>query len=332
MYNRRRYRTIFYSVCTSLVVSGMICNPMIMNVVRAQENVTTTSAVLQDTSDLLTSSIIFKKGETVYAQPFVNFLPAGQTVTTGLEGFHVITANPEMLDQYIDLINEILSEELHQESRIEMITDEVGTYYNRVYAYQFGEEARKYLQEQLAYHAIGGLSGDVVIDLDQVPLSTVDITNEEKASTVSLLGTYETDYRTSSSSRCNNVELAASNFNGTVVNPGEVISCSTLFQRRTAENGYKMAGVFSNGEVIQGMGGGVCQVSSTVYAASLKAGLEIVERHPHSMPVSYIPVGMDATISYPALDLRIKNNQQVPVLFKATTQNKKVKIQIFSIN
>lgn len=336
MFDKKRYRTIVCSACVSLLAVNLVSGPGAIDVVKAEENnpvvaASTTQESTQDTSDLLVSSIVFQKGTETFSQPFVNFIPSGRHASSGLEGYSLVISDSTVLDQYIQVINDMLAGELHQESRIDMITEDTGIYYNRVYAYQFGEEARKYLEEQLAYHAIGAMTGDVIINLEEVPLTTIDIKKEEKSSTVTLLGAYETSYATSSASRCNNVELAASNFNGTVVNPGEIISCSTLFGRRTIANGYKVAGIFINGEKGEGVGGGVCQVSSTIYAASLKAGLGIVERHAHSLPVSYIPAGMDATISYPVLDLRIQNNQQNPIMFRTQTQNKRLKVQVFTI-
>lgn len=336
MFVKKKYRTIVCSACATLLVTGLFSGKGAISRVEAEESTpaatfSATQGTIQDTSDLLVSSIVFQKGGATFSQPFLNFIPVGKQAGNGLEAYSLVMANPAVLDQYIQVINDMLAGELHQESRIDMVTEDTGIYYNRVYAYQFGEEARKYLEEQLAYHAIGAMTGDVIINLEEVPLTTIDIKNEEKNSTVTLLGAYETSYATSSASRCNNVELAASNFNGTVANPGEIISCSTLFGRRTIANGYKVAGIFINGEKGEGVGGGVCQVSSTVYAASLKAGLEIVERHAHSLPVSYIPSGMDATISYPVLDLRIKNNLQNPIVFRTETQNKRLKVQVFRI-
>lgn len=331
MRNQKKYRAVVCSVCTSLVMSGVLLGPMNGLVVKAEESVPVMANITQDASDLLTSSIVFRKDGVDFSQPFVNFIPTGQTVLTGLDGYSSVMTNPEILNQYIQTINDMLAGELYQESAIDMQTEDTGIYHHKVYAYQFGDEARKCLEEQLAYHAIGAMSGDVIIDMKEVPLTKLDISVEEKGAAVTLLGAYETSYATSSASRCTNVELAAANFDGTVAAPGEIVSCSTLFKQRTIENGYKVAGIFINGEKGEGIGGGVCQVSSTVYAAALKAGLGIVERHAHSLPVAYIPTGMDATISYPVLDLRIQNNKDIPVMFKATTQNKKVKIEIFGV-
>lgn len=330
MFHRKKHPAIFLTACTILAATATLGRG---NTVNAEEKSTgvVTAQMSQDTSDLLVSSLVFQKGGAAYTQPFMNFLPVGAQPKSGLEGYSLLMANPKVLEQYIQVLNELLADELHRESSLELMTEQTGVYHDRVFAYQIGTEARKQLEEQIAYHAIGAMTGDVIINLDEISLTPVTIKAEDRQVTISLAGTYATSYATSSAARCNNVELAAANFNGTIANPGEVISCSNLFQRRTIANGYRVAGIFINGEKGEGVGGGVCQVSSTVYAAALQAGLDIVERHAHSLPVSYIPRGMDATISYPTLDLRIRNNKEVPVLYKATTQDKKVIVEVFQI-
>ena len=95
--------------------------------------------------------------------------------------------------------------------------------------------------------------------------------------------------------------------------PGEEFSYDKTILPRTAENGYMAAPVYVGNKVESGMGGGICQPSSTLYGAALYANLEILERHNHSMLVSYMPAGLDATISQGALDLRLRNNTPYPV-------------------
>ena len=90
--------------------------------------------------------------------------------------------------------------------------------------------------------------------------------------------------------------------------PGQEVSVSTAILPRTSANGYREAGAYLNGETVMAIGGGICQVSSTVYNAVKNAGLVVLERHPHSMPVHYLPLGLDAAISSGSKDLRFRNN------------------------
>ncbi|SFO20837.1 VanW like protein [Pseudobutyrivibrio sp. UC1225] len=125
-------------------------------------------------------------------------------------------------------------------------------------------------------------------------------------STYTLLGVYATEYDPESA-RGGNIQIAASHVNGTVVAPGQTFSANKAIGPRTHANGFVDAPVFINKEHAIGVGGGVCQVSSTIYAAMKVAGVKATERHPHSLPVNYLPEGWDATISGNELDLKFKN-------------------------
>lgn len=146
------------------------------------------------------------------------------------------------------------------------------------------------------------------------------------------LGTYSTNFGSSSYARANNVRLATGRINGTELMPGEEISYDKTILPRTAANGYMPAGVYVGNKSDVGMGGGICQPSSTLYAAALYANLEIVERHNHSLPVSYLPSGMDATIAEGYLDLRIKNNTNYPVKIVSSAEGGVCTFSIYGYN
>ena len=128
-----------------------------------------------------------------------------------------------------------------------------------------------------------------------------------------LLGSYSTKYN-DKIQRAINVNLAAARINGVVVKPSGSFSFSNTILPRTPENGYVEAPVFVNKQHSVGIGGGICQVSSTLYACMLKVGLPATERHPHSLPVTYLPAGMDATISGNTLDLKFTNIYTKPLM------------------
>lgn len=135
-------------------------------------------------------------------------------------------------------------------------------------------------------------------------------------------GTCTTSLKGSSSNRISNVTLAASFLNNLVLQPGQTLSVSDAMKPRTAANGYLPAGAYLNGETVSSYGGGICQVSSTTYNAAITSGLTIIERHPHSMPVHYLPLGLDAAISAGSKDLKIRNDYDLPVTIQAGVSKK----------
>lgn len=131
------------------------------------------------------------------------------------------------------------------------------------------------------------------------------------------LGSFSTKYMTSNKPRAANVELAAKLINGTILLPGDEFSYNGSVGPRTAARGFKAASVYENNKMVDGLGGGICQTSSTLYAAVLYADLQVTERHEHSLEITYAPLGMDATVAYGSLDFRFKNNTSMPI--KITT-------------
>lgn len=127
------------------------------------------------------------------------------------------------------------------------------------------------------------------------------------------LGTYTSRYNPADTGRTRNVTLAAGKINGAVLNTGDIFSYNGLVGERTAERGFTGAKVYAGGEVVNGLGGGVCQVSSTLYNAVLYADLEVVSRTNHSLPVTYVPLGRDATVSYGTIDFKFKNQYNTPI-------------------
>ena len=128
-----------------------------------------------------------------------------------------------------------------------------------------------------------------------------------------LIATYTTDASTSSSARIHNIRLALAAISGTCLQPGETFSFNDVVGERTKAAGYRPAPAYSGGETVMEYGGGICQVSSTLYAAVREAGLEIVERYPHSKSVSYIPKGMDATVDWENKDFKFANDRGEPI-------------------
>jgi len=146
-----------------------------------------------------------------------------------------------------------------------------------------------------------------------------------------LLGTCSTKFDVTNVSRTKNVKLALKNIDGVVVMPGETFSYNKTLGKRTAEAGYDYAAGYAGGKVVPMLGGGICQVSSTLYTAVLYANLDIVERYNHMFLTSYIGAGKDATVVYGSLDFRFKNTRKYPIRIKATSNGGVAEVKIYGI-
>ncbi|MDD6193315.1 MAG: VanW family protein [Lachnospiraceae bacterium] len=144
-------------------------------------------------------------------------------------------------------------------------------------------------------------------------------TKEELSTIKDVLATFNTNFGTAVDGRTKNINVAAEKLNGKVVYPGEVVSVAESIGPTTAENGYFPAGSYENGTTVETYGGGVCQVSSTLYNAVIRAELEVVTRAAHSMIVGYVEPSMDAAIADGAKDFQFKNNQKTPIYIEAYT-------------
>ena len=136
-----------------------------------------------------------------------------------------------------------------------------------------------------------------------------------------ILATFESTYKESEKNRTTNVKLAASKINGVILSPGQEFSFNNIVGERTAANGFKTATVYANNKMEQGLGGGICQVSSTLYNSVLLSNLEIIERKNHQFAVSYVPLGRDATVAYGHIDFRFKNNRTTPIKIESKAEN-----------
>mgnify|MGYP004519723783 FL=1 len=146
-----------------------------------------------------------------------------------------------------------------------------------------------------------------------------------------LISEFSTKYSQSQRDRTTNLKLAAEKINGTVLMPGEVFSYNTVVGKRTIDAGYKEAKIYVNGEVVDGLGGGICQVSSTLYNAVLYANLEIVERRNHQFVPSYAGAGLDATVVYGSIDFQFKNTRNYPIKIQCSVDRGICNFQIYGL-
>ena len=166
-----------------------------------------------------------------------------------------------------------------------------------------------------------------------LPVQTIqpEISNESFKNNLfrDLLGSASSTFSTSNKNRTTNVKLAAQFCNNVVLMPGDEFSYNTVVGPRTIERGFKEADIYVGSSVEKGLGGGICQVTSTIYLATLYADMEIVERSNHSRDVSYVPDGLDATVAWGSKDFRFKNNSEYPVRVQTTVKNNRLTVEIY---
>lgn len=148
---------------------------------------------------------------------------------------------------------------------------------------------------------------------------------------LNLRGKFSTDYSSSLDERKHNIELAVSKINGVILKSGEVFSFNKIVGQRTEQNGFKNAKIIENGVFVEGIGGGVCQVSSTVYNALLLSGMDIKEYHSHSLSVSYVEKSFDAMVSYGWADLKYINSTNGYSVILAKADGKKIEVEIYGV-
>ena len=157
------------------------------------------------------------------------------------------------------------------------------------------------------------------------------VTTEQMKQSFNLIAAYTTQ-TTRDSNRNTNISLACQAINGTALMPGETFSFNKTTGQRTTEKGYKSAGAIAAGQSIEEVGGGICQVSSTLFNAVARANLEIVSRSPHAWPSTYVNIGEDATVNWPNLDFQFKNNTSSPVFIITYYKDRKMSAEIWGLS
>lgn len=163
----------------------------------------------------------------------------------------------------------------------------------------------------------------------EVTVQEPKVTKELATRCKDKIGSFTTSFNAGNVSRSRNVSNAARLINGTVIYPGETFSVHDAISPLTEENGYYEAPSYSNGQVVDSLGGGVCQVSTTLYNAVLRAELEVVERSPHSMVVAYVEPSMDAAIAGDYKDFKFRNDSEVPLYIQGGTYTGNIYFNIY---
>ena len=184
------------------------------------------------------------------------------------------------------------------------------------------DRAMEMLDEKIQNYDISTLK--LPMDIIEAEIKRADLESISER-----LGKYSTKFNASNVDRAYNIKLATKSVTDVLVHPKEVFSLNETIGPRLAKFGYKTAKVIINNEYVDGIGGGICQVSSTLYNAALLANMKIVERKNHSLPSAYIDMGRDATISGDYIDLKFQNNGEYPVYIYGEVKGGEVKFSIY---
>ncbi|GFP78414.1 VanW family protein [Clostridium fungisolvens] len=187
---------------------------------------------------------------------------------------------------------------------------------------------KELLDKNLKEALTGAWNKDILID-GEIQLVNAKITKEQLSRIDGVLSSFSTDYSTSTEARANNIAIAAKACNGKIVMPGDIFSYNATLGERTQEKGYMEAPIYKNNEVVDDVGGGICQVSTTLYRAAMRANLKAVERHNHSFKATYSPLGLDATVTWGYLDYKFKNTYDFPIYIEAVTSGRTVSFNIY---
>lgn len=187
--------------------------------------------------------------------------------------------------------------------------------------------------DALSAVAVGLAAGSATVELpvaEKPPVADDPLAQLQHVDISTVLGAFDTPYSTAEkdADRTFNVKVGATKLSGFVLMPGETFSFNDVVGPRTPENGFRYGGGITGGELVDVLGGGICQVSSTLYGAGFFAGLEMLENRPHSRPSSYVDMGLDSTVVFPDVDLKMRNPFDFPVVFSMVVRQGKVHAEV----
>ncbi len=193
---------------------------------------------------------------------------------------------------------------------------------------------KKLDSDKLQKYINNSMNGDASKDVEvQAPIVEVKpkVTTDKISSINTLISTFHTEYGgISSQERANNIEICAKSINGTVLMPGETFSFNQVVGERTEQRGYQSGPVIVGNQVESGLGGGICQVSSTLYNTILLSNIKSTERMHHTLPSSYVPLGMDATVDWGNIDYKFKNTFSYPIYIEGIADGSSIIFNLYS--
>ena len=265
-------------------------------------------------------------------------------ITKGKEG--AVIKPDELSEKIYESIKDINSKQDYIDIPVE-IQDPEAIDIEKIHEEVYKEvQDAYYIKDPFEIHAeVVGIDFDVevarqMIESEEKEEYTIKLTITNPKVTISdigseifpdLLATFTTRYDASQTDRTTNLRLACEKINNKIVLPDETFSYNKTLGVRSTATGYKNAKVYENGEVVDGIGGGICQISSPLYNAVVMANLEIVERRNHQFITSYVTAGRDATVVYGATDFKFKNTRKYPVKIKASVSNGIATVSVYGI-
>lgn len=268
------------------------------------------------------SNLIITKGKTGIQIEKVKFKDLLKKSIQKEENRQFIVPVKQMSPEELNI--EKIHDEIYKEAQNAYISENPIEVHPHVNGIDFAvsiEEAKNILKEDKEEYIIP-------LKITQ-PETTIEKLGEEAFP--QLLGTFSTTYNIGNKNRVTNLELASEKIDGTIILPGEIFSYNKIVGERTIAKGYKEAAVYSGGKVVDGIGGGICQLSSTLYNAVVYANLEVTERSNHRFLTSYVTAGRDATVSWGTIDFCFKNTRNYPIKIKSSVKNGVVTTEIFGI-
>ena len=294
-----------------------------LNQVVQNINNTIQGAVVQPSYEVKDDKLIITSGKTgikVDESKLAEYIYTAVTTETDAQEqtieIPVITSEPDPID--IDKIHS----EVYKEVKDAYYTKDPFTIYPEQKGIDFDvESAKTLIQEPKEQY-------EIQLTITKPSKTVKEIGTEAFPD---LLGVCKTNYAASNKNRTTNLILAAGKINGTVLLPGEEFSYNGVVGKRTVEAGYKNAATYSNGQVVDDIGGGICQISSTLYDAAVFANMDITVRRNHQFVTSYLPAGKDATVVWGSQDFKFKNSRKYPVRITATVSGGVATVQIWGV-
>ena len=279
-------------------------------------------------SELKEKSLEIRGGKTVYrfSYPEINYKDDLYEVVKNARKGGAYTAQ---ISYYLCGLSEIAPHICLNESIFVVEPYCTFSAYGKPFTYYEGRDGKAVDKVKLVRDIQNSLKGG----FEPVNLSFYEVKRQKSLQEVKLntqlLTSFTTYFDGTNLNRASNIRLAAAKLNGTVLESGKTLSFNDIVGARVKERGFLPAKIIENGEFVEGVGGGVCQVSTTLYNAALLSGLKIAEYHPHSLAVGYVPPSRDAMVSGKTCDLKIENTAETPIYIRANSQNGSVTFQIY---
>ena len=316
------YKILFALIWKEDIPVNMTLNEEVTRQTIDDMNTNLSDVVIESSYTLEDEELIITKGKAGVKIDTDNLLNKAKEILTDTNisddfvEIPVINKDPDPID--IDKIHE----EVYKEAKDAYYTEDPLQVYPEEKGIDFDvENAKEILKEDKEEYVIPLIITEPEVTLDD--LGTKAFPDQ--------LATFTTRYDVSDVDRTTNLVLAIKKINGTVLRAGEEFSYNKVVGARTVAAGYKNAKIYSAGQVVDGLGGGICQVSSTLYNAALLANLEITERRNHQFVTSYVEAGRDATVVYGSTDFKFKNTRKYPIRIVATAKNGILTMTIYGI-